>query len=116
MIDFKATHELNQVIGFVNDKGETVRTYPLSELEKFVSDNYLNLSYENDIEYIGHGDSRDPRNWDSSEIEVVTPVNEWLDDLDNFISATENFYNFKNPNEFVSANHEQQTIRRVGIC
>lgn len=113
-INFNHTAELNGKIEFVNENGETVRTYPLSELEQFVTDNYLNLSYENDSEYSGKGDARDPRNWDSSEIEVITPVNEWLDDLDNFLSAAEKFYNFKNPHEFVSANHEQQTIRRVG--
>lgn len=114
MIDFSYTSEQNGIVSFVNDKGETVRSYPLSELEQFVTDNYLNLSYENDSEYSGKGDPRDPRNWDSSEIEVITPVNEWLDDQDNFVSACELFYKHKNPHEFKSFNREQETIRRVG--
>lgn len=114
MIDFSYTSEQNGIVSFVNDKGETVRTYPLSELDQFVIDKNLNISYEHDSEYIGHGDSNDPRNWDSIEREVYELPSDWLDDQDNFVSACEMFYKHKNPHEFKPFNREQETIRRVG--
>ena len=61
----------------------------------------------------GTGTPCDPNNVEE-EVSGYVPVNEWLDDLDNFLSAAEKFYNFKNPHEFMSFNREQQTIRRVG--
>lgn len=113
MIDFEYTEESNGVVSFVNEKGETVKTYPLSELEQYVTSNHLNLSYVSEDTYSGSGDVRDPAEWDSQEVEVVQPVSEYLDDVDNFLSATKAFYIDRNPVEFKSANREQRTIREV---
>lgn len=112
-IDFTATHELNQVIGFVNDKGETVRTYPLIELENFVIERGLN-DYCKSEHVSGTGMPCDPNNVEE-EVSGYVPVNEWLDDLDNFLSAAEKFYNFKNPHEFKSFNREQETRKAVRV-
>ena len=111
-IDFKATHELNQVIGFVNDKGETVRTYPLTELENFVIERGLNDYYKSE-HVSGSGMPCDPNNVER-EVTGYVPVNEWLDEQSNFEHACELFYKHKNPHEFKSFNREQETIRRVG--
>lgn len=113
MIDFKATHELNKVIGFVNDKGETVRTYSLIELEQFVTDKHLNLSYEHEAEG-GTGMVCDT-NTNFNEIEVITPLSEWLDNQDNFVEACKQFYTSKNPQEFKSFNREQETRKAVRV-
>lgn len=111
-IIFEHTAELNGQIEFVNDKGETVRTYSLIELENFVIERGLN-DFCRTEHVSGTGMPSDPNNVEE-EVSGYVPVNEWLDDLDNFLSSAEKFYNFKNPHEFVSANREQETIRRVG--
>lgn len=112
MINFNHTAEINGQIEFVNEKGETVSTYHLTELEDFVICKGLNTKHET-VETSGSSWGGNP-NYTEEEIEVTTPVSEWLDNEDNFLSATEKFYNFKNPHEFKSANSEQETIRRVG--
>lgn len=111
-IIFAHTAELNGKIEFVNENGDTVRTYHLTELENFVIKRRLN-DYHKTEHVSGTGMPCDPNNVER-EVSGYVPVNEWLDDLDNFLSAAEKFYNFKNPHEFVSANREQETIRRVG--
>ena len=113
MIDFNYTSQTEDgQIEFVNEKGETVRTYQLTELENFVIEQGLNDYYSKKI-VSGSSWGGNPNFIEEEEFGYV-PVNEWLDNEENFHSATEKFYNLKNPHEFVSANHEQQTIRRVG--
>ena len=111
MIDFKYTEEQNGIITFVNEKGETVKTYPLSELEQYVKDTFANLTYEHVSEYSGNGDSNDPRNWDGEDKEVYEPINEYIDS--NWYDITEKFYNAKNPTEYQAKNRIQETRKAL---
>lgn len=112
MIDFTATHELKGIIGFVNENGDTVRTYHLTELENFVIERGLN-DYCRNEHVSGTGMPCDPNNIEK-EVAGYVLVSEWLDDQDNFVDACKQFYIARNPSEFKSFNHEQETIRRVG--
>lgn len=109
MIDFTATHEQNGIIGFENDKGETVKSYPLSELEQFVIDKQLNIISET-VHVSGSGIPCDPNNTDE-EIETEQSVSDFIDN--NWEWVTKAFYIDRNPSEFKSFNNLQET-RRVG--
>lgn len=109
MIDFKYTEEQNGIITFVNQKGEGVKTYPLSELEQYVKDTFANLTYEHDA-IGGTGMVCDP-NTDFVEREVYEPINEYLDN--NWYEITEKFYNFKNPTEYQAKNRIQETRKAL---
>lgn len=84
MIDFNYTEKQNGIITFVNEKGEAVKRYALSELEQYVKDKLLNLDYK----WI-QNEKGEPE-----EIEVCQDITEYIDE--NFEKLTEDFYNFKN--------------------
>lgn len=90
MIDFSHTSEINGVVEFQNEKGETVITYPTHELEAFVETKQLNyLSSPIRLEKI------------NGQIEAVSDhefhdLEDYIDK--NWLSVTEQFYNFKNKN------------------
>lgn len=111
MIDFSATAQAADTIEYYNLKGEVVKTYQLSELEKFVTDNRLNISYRHDAEG-GTGMVCDP-NTDFNEVEVHELLSEYIDN--NWLEVTEKFYIANNESAFKSANREQQT-RKALAC
>ena len=88
MIDFKYTEEQNGIITFVNQKGEAVKAYSLTELEDYVSSLDLNISYEHDA-IGGTGMVCDP-NTDFVEREVTQPISNYIDE--NWYDITEKFY------------------------
>ena len=107
MIDFKATHSDNDLINYCNDIGQVLKTYPMSELEKYVADNHLNLTYD----HIGEGwDLDDPNTW-SEEIEVLQPVNEYIDE--NWDEVTEKFFNSVNKSEYKANETNQSTLYKL---
>ena len=110
MIQFDHTNQTESgQIEFVNQNGDTVKSYPLSELEQFVTDKQLNISYEHDA-VGGTGMVCDP-NTDFVEREVTQSVTEYIDN--NWDEVTKAFYIERNPSEFKSFNSAQET-RRVG--
>lgn len=110
-IIFEHTAELNGQIEFVNENGDTVRTYHLTELEKFVIDHGINDYYR--TEHVsGTGIPSDPNNVEK-EVTGYVQVSEWLDEQANFEYACELFYKHKNPHEFKSVNREQETRKAV---
>lgn len=102
MIDFSYTSQSGEIIEFYDTRGMVVKTYPLSELEEFVICQELNVSYRHDA-VGGTGMVCDP-NTDFEEVKVHELPSKWLDDQDNFLSATEKFYNSINKSEFKSNN------------
>jgi len=103
-IDFKYTAEKNRIVTYYNVRGQQVKTYELWQLEKFVTDNKLNLSYDWDSE-CGTGMVSDP-NTDFTEKEVYQDVTDYLDE--NWDKVTEDFYNAMNHTEFKSENKPNQ--------
>jgi len=101
MIDFNYTEEQNGIITFVNEKGEAVKRYKLSELEAYVTKNLLNLTYDH-IE----GENGEPK-----EVEVYEPVNEYIDR--EWDEVTKQFYMANNPSEYQSANRIQETRKAL---
>jgi hypothetical protein len=100
MIDFNYTWEHKGIIGYVNERGETVARYPLSELEQYVVNTFANLTYE----WVNH-------NGEPLEVEVYEPVSEYIDN--NFEEITEKFYNFKNPTNYKANHTPSQTHRSL---
>lgn len=111
MIDFENTHSSQTHVLFCNKYGDTLKSYPISELEQYVYSNNLNIVYEHDSEYCGSGDSNDPRNHTYTEIESRMPVSQYLDE--NWETVTKDFYISKNPSEFKANNYPQQTKNHV---
>ena len=111
MIQFDHTNQTESgQIEFVNQNGDVVKTYPLSELEKYVTDNLLNMTYET-VDASGTTDLDSPDYYEGHVIEVYEPVNKYIDN--NWDEVTKAFYIAKNPYEFKSSNSPQET-RRVG--
>lgn len=111
MIDFDSTSGTRTMVDFRNEHGEVVKSYPLSELEAYVTDNHLNLSYDFESEFTG-GDIDDPANWVNTEVEVYTPIDEYISE--NWFKLCNDFYNHKNPTEHKVNNTPQKTLRQVG--
>jgi len=107
VIDFKYTEEKNRIVTYYNVRGQQVKTYELWQLEKFVTDNNLNLSYVCDSDG-GTGMVSDP-NTDFTEKEVYQEVTDYLDE--NWDKVTEDFYNAMNPTEFKSQNTPNQILK-----
>ena len=112
MIDFSATQtdKTETLIEFVNDNGEVVKTYPLSDLEDYVLDNNLNLTYE---DVFSHQDIRTDHRGNTDyfdvyeDVEVYQDVTEYIDD--NWEELTKQFYISRNPSEFKASAHYNKT-------
>jgi hypothetical protein len=102
MIDFKSTYDQNDIIHFLNENGETVKTYAMADLESYVVGNGLNITTVSANGCI----SSDPN---IIEEEIETPVTDYIND--NWGLLTKEFYNFKNKEDFKSGNTEQETRR-----
>ena len=109
MINFKHTAEADGLVLFVNSKHETVKTYTIAELEGFVIDKGLNVTYEMQLAS-GSGQVTDPNNVEE-EVEVERDVKDYIDL--HWEEVTEKFYLWKNPVEFKSANTPQITRKTV---
>lgn len=102
MIDFTSTSWNEQnLIEFYNEKIQVVKTYPMEELEAYVTKSLLNLTYDH-IE----GENGDPQ-----EVEVYEPVSEYIDN--NWDVVTKSFYMSNNPSEYQSANRIQETRKAL---
>lgn len=102
MIDFTSTSWNEQnLIEFYNEKIQVVKTYPMEELEAYVTKKLLNLSYE----WV-EGEKGEPK-----EVEVYEPVIEYIDN--NWDEVTKSFYMAQNPSEYQSANRIQETRKAL---
>jgi len=100
-IKFSDTAQNNQdFIEYFNDKGEVVKTYHISELDKYVEKNALSIYSVSANGKIGI----DP-NIIEKEMDMGTEA--YIDQ--NWAKVTQDFYNAMNPNEFKSMNQVQQT-------
>lgn len=107
MIDFNYTQSSETHVEYVNMNGDVVKTYELSELDNYVNDNELNMTYE----HIGQGCDLDcPNTW-SKEIKVYEPINQYIENK--WGEVTKSFYIDKNKTEFKSNNHSQQTKNQL---
>lgn len=110
MVDFNYTSGTRKTVEFRNENGEVLKIYPLADLEAYVNENHLNLSYDWHSEFTG-GDIDDPANWINTEVEVYQPIDDYISD--NWYELTEKFYNHKNPTEHKENNTPQKTLRQV---
>ena len=103
-IDFTATSEQHGVVEYYNVRGNSVRSYPLSQLEEWVIKNELHITqgYESKG---GTGMISDP-NTDFKLIDIEHDVADVLDN--SWIELTAMFYNAMNPTEFKSQNTPNQ--------
>ena len=108
MIDFRSTSEAFGIIEYYNLKGETVKTYPLSDLELYVELKEYHIEVDTII-------TNGKKYWDpeceEEEISIETPISEYIDD--NWEWLTKEFYNFKNPINHLAKNTEQETLRSI---
>jgi len=99
-IDFTATAQNSKdLIEYFNDKGEVVKTYHISELDKYVEKNALSIYSVSANGKIGI----DP-NIIEKEMDMGTEA--YIDQ--NWLKVTQDFYNAMNPSEFKSENLPQQ--------
>ena len=99
-IDFTATAQNSKdFIEYFNDKGEVVKTYHISELDKYVEKNALSIYSVSANGKIGI----DPN---IVEKEMDMGTEQYIDQ--NWLSVTQDFYNSMNQNEFKSNNQVQQ--------
>ena len=87
MVDFSATWQYKDVLGFVNERNETVKRYSVEDFEKWVSDNKEIPIPVADFDPMGTH-SKWFGNYEGWLLET------YIDD--NFIQLTEDFYNSKN--------------------
>lgn len=100
-IDFSYTAQNNQAeIEYYSVRGQIVKTYPLSDLEKWVYMHGLNLTSVS-----ANGCITSDPNIIEREIEI--DIDAYIDD--NWKSLTEQFYMAMNPQEYQSNNRPQQT-------
>lgn len=95
MIDFKATQSTNDKVDFLNERGEVVKSYPITDLDLFVYNNSLNITYNN---------STNP-NQEDEVIEIG--IEKYIDD--NWFYVTELFYKDMNKSEFQANGTPQKT-------
>ena len=95
MIDFNATHDLAGYIHFCNSDGDSLKQYKMSDLEKYIIDNRLNIKKVSANGCI----SSDPN---IIEEEIETPLADYVDLK--WFDVTKDFYMDMNKEEFKSGN------------
>jgi len=102
-IDFKATAQSDSgLVQYYNQSGDVVKTYDISELDKYVEQNALSI-----YSVSANGCIMSDPNIIESEVDMGTE--EYIDK--NWLSVTEEFYIHRNPSDFISRNTPNQ--RRV---